>query len=149
MSHVPAVTVAPLASAAFAVAAEPVPGPVMPGRHGAVLRDHCLKCHNEKTRKGQVRLDDLPFAITSVETAARWQKVLDALNSNERRQHRRPQGGPRMNRSLLAFAGVAVLTAFGAAAAAGVDVHEDRPHRDGRERQRPGGPVVRGHRTAE
>ena len=55
----------------------------MPEGHKALLEAHCTKCHNADKQKGRVRLDDLPYTIDTVETAERWQKILDALNSGE------------------------------------------------------------------
>ena len=55
----------------------------MPTGHKSLLKSHCTKCHNADKQKGKVRLDDLEFAITDIETAERWQKILNALNSGE------------------------------------------------------------------
>ncbi len=55
----------------------------MPGQHRALFKEHCHQCHNEDKKKGKFRVDDLSFSITDIETAERWQKVLDALNSGE------------------------------------------------------------------
>jgi hypothetical protein len=52
-------------------------------KYEALLKDHCVSCHNEEKHKGSVRLDNLSFEIQSVEAAERWQKVLNALNSGE------------------------------------------------------------------
>ncbi len=59
------------------------PNATMPEQHRALLKDHCTRCHNADRQKGRVRLDDLPFEISDVETAERWQKILNALNSGE------------------------------------------------------------------
>lgn len=63
--------------------AEEVPSVAMPIEHRAMLEAHCFKCHNADRQKGRVRLDDLSFEITNVQTAERWQKILNALNSGE------------------------------------------------------------------
>lgn len=55
----------------------------MPGEHRALLKTHCYQCHNADKQKGRVRLDDLPLTIANVETAERWQKILNALNAGE------------------------------------------------------------------
>lgn len=55
----------------------------MPAEHRSLLENHCTKCHNAEKQKGRVRLDDLSFQITNVETAERWQKILNVLNSGE------------------------------------------------------------------
>ncbi len=59
------------------------PPAAIPSEHKAMLESHCTKCHNADKQKGRVRLDDLSFTIDDLETAERWQKVLDALNSGE------------------------------------------------------------------
>ncbi|MBA4189274.1 MAG: hypothetical protein C0467_14855 [Planctomycetaceae bacterium] len=66
-----------------AVAAENDTHAVVPERQRAFLQAHCQKCHDAKVQKGKFRVDDLPFAIANIETAERWQKVLNALNAGE------------------------------------------------------------------
>jgi hypothetical protein len=74
-------------SVAKAAPAQPDASPpvhaAMPERHRALLETHCLKCHGPKQQEGKFRVDDLPFAIRDLETAERWQKILNALNSGE------------------------------------------------------------------
>ncbi|MFT5123327.1 MAG: hypothetical protein ACI97B_001960 [Verrucomicrobiales bacterium] len=55
----------------------------MPAGHRAVFESHCITCHNADKQKGKLRLDDLPFTIADIETAERWQKVLNVLNAGE------------------------------------------------------------------
>ncbi len=55
----------------------------MPEKHFAVFDKYCLDCHDSLTEKGSVNLEDLPFTMDSVESAERWQKVLNSLNSGE------------------------------------------------------------------
>jgi hypothetical protein len=47
------------------------------------FREYCTECHDEKKQKGQVRLDNIPLELNSVELAERWQKILNQLNSGE------------------------------------------------------------------
>ncbi|MCE9630188.1 MAG: DUF1592 domain-containing protein [Planctomycetia bacterium] len=54
---------------------------VVPAGHRLVLEQHCFTCHDAETQEGSVRLDDLPLSITDIQTAERWQKVLNVLNS--------------------------------------------------------------------
>ena len=65
------------------IAQEPSNSIVMDSKHRQVLDMHCLKCHDERNQKGKFRLDNLPFKISEIETAERWQKVLNAINSGE------------------------------------------------------------------
>ena len=67
---------------AVAAAAEP-PRVAMPEKHRALFKEHCISCHGAEKQKGKFRLDDLPFTITDIETAEKWQKVLNAMNSGE------------------------------------------------------------------
>lgn len=60
-----------------------VPPARMDAKHRALFEGHCLGCHNAEKQKGKVRLDDLPFTLSTVEAAERWQKVLNAMNSGE------------------------------------------------------------------
>ncbi|MEM9283007.1 MAG: DUF1592 domain-containing protein [Verrucomicrobiota bacterium] len=55
----------------------------MPEKHFAIFDRYCLDCHDSLTEKGSVNLEDLPFAMDTVESAERWQKVLNSLNSGE------------------------------------------------------------------
>ncbi len=55
----------------------------MPDKHRALFKEHCVLCHGPEKQKGQFRVDDLPLAITNVETAEKWQKVLNAMNSGD------------------------------------------------------------------
>lgn len=59
------------------------PRAVMPEKHRAFFKTYCTDCHNAEKQKGKVRLDDLPFEITDIPNAERWQKILNTLNSGE------------------------------------------------------------------
>ena len=59
------------------------PTAVLPEKHQALLKEHCLSCHDAEKQKGKFRVDELPLAITDNLSAERWQKVLNALNSGE------------------------------------------------------------------
>ena len=63
--------------------ADDPPRTMMPEKHRALLTAHCERCHDAKTQKGKFRVDDLPFAVDTVEAAERWQKVLNVLNAGE------------------------------------------------------------------
>jgi hypothetical protein len=47
------------------------------------FNDYCVKCHGEKKQKGKLRLDDISFALDSIESADRWQKILNQINSGD------------------------------------------------------------------
>ena len=64
-------------------AAEEAPRVVMPEKHRALFKEHCVKCHGAEKQKGKFRVDNLPFSIADIETAEKWQKVLNAMNSGE------------------------------------------------------------------
>jgi mono/diheme cytochrome c family protein len=64
-------------------AAEEAPLVVMAEKHRALFKEHCVSCHSAEKQKGKFRLDDLPFTITDIETAEKWQKVLNQMNSGE------------------------------------------------------------------
>ena len=67
---------------ANAIASE-APHARMDERHRAFFKDYCVECHGEKKQKGKLRLDDFSFALDSVESAERWQKILNQINSGE------------------------------------------------------------------
>ncbi len=54
---------------------------VMQEKHRALFKEHCVSCHGAEKQKGHFRVDDLPFEITNIESAERWQKVLNQMNS--------------------------------------------------------------------
>ena len=49
----------------------------------AFFKDYCVECHNEQKQKGKLRLDNISFALDSVENADRWQKILNQINPGE------------------------------------------------------------------
>ena len=52
-------------------------------KHRALFKEFCVSCHGPEKQSGKVRLDDLPFELTNIETAERWQKVLNVMNAGE------------------------------------------------------------------
>ena len=57
------------------------PANVMHERHRALLKENCEACHGSEKQKGKFRVDDLSTAVNDLQTAERWQKILDAINS--------------------------------------------------------------------
>lgn len=55
----------------------------MPEKHRALFKENCISCHNADKQKGHFRVDNLPFTITTVEAAEKWQKVLNAMNAGD------------------------------------------------------------------
>ena len=78
-----AIFLASFFGAMSAIAADVAPHAVMNQQHKTLLQDNCQKCHGEEKQKGKFRVDDLPFTITTLESAERWQKVLNQMNSGE------------------------------------------------------------------
>jgi len=66
-----------------ASAAESEQRVAMQEKHRDLFNQHCLSCHGPEKQKGKFRVDDLPFTLTNVETAEKWQKVLNAMNSGD------------------------------------------------------------------
>jgi mono/diheme cytochrome c family protein len=64
-------------------ATESVARSVVNEKHRALFQEHCVSCHGPEKQKGKFRVDDLPFTITSIETAEKWQKVLNQMNSGD------------------------------------------------------------------
>lgn len=65
------------------LAAEPAAHASVAAQHREILLQHCRHCHGEKKAEGAFRIDTLPLVIGDVETAERWQKVLNVLNVGE------------------------------------------------------------------
>mgnify|MGYP003637502371 CR=1 FL=1 len=63
--------------------ADESPCAVMPEKHFSYFEKYCLDCHDTLTEKGSVNLEDLPFDLGTIESAERWQKVLNTINSGE------------------------------------------------------------------
>lgn len=63
------------------LATDEPPRVVMNRQHRALLKDYCQKCHGADQQEGKFRVDDLPLVINNIETAERWQKVLNQMNS--------------------------------------------------------------------
>ena len=55
----------------------------MPEAQRPFLASNCVECHNAEKQKGKLRLDNISFAINSIEQADRWQKILNQLNAGE------------------------------------------------------------------
>ena len=55
----------------------------MDERHRGFFKAYCTECHNAEKQKGKLRLDDVSFVLDSVESADRWQKILNQINSGE------------------------------------------------------------------
>lgn len=63
-------------------AADPAPAR-LDDVHRAFFKDYCVRCHNAEKQKGKLRLDNISFAISTVEEAECWQKILNQLNAGE------------------------------------------------------------------
>jgi len=73
----------PVVSRAEPTKASETPVAAMSERHRAMLSEHCEGCHGAQKQKGKFRVDDLAFSLGSLETAEKWQKVLNQMNSGE------------------------------------------------------------------
>ena len=69
----------------------------MPEKHRALLKEYCVSCHGPDKQKGKTRVDDLPLTITNVETAEKWQKVLNQMNSGNMppEDEKQPEGAAK------------------------------------------------------
>jgi hypothetical protein len=47
------------------------------------LNKYCIDCHGPDEQNGQVRFDQIDWKISDVDTAQRWQDVLDQLNAGD------------------------------------------------------------------
>ena len=86
MNHrllLPSLTLAIVAASASVSSAADAARAVVPEKHRALFNEYCAKCHDAKTQEGKFRVDNLLAVISDLETAERWQKVLNALNSGE------------------------------------------------------------------
>lgn len=72
-------------SAAFAAAADGGPG------IDRFLQDHCLRCHDAKKQKGDLRLDQLGRNFAQAADAERWAEVMTRINAHEMPPEDEPQ----------------------------------------------------------
>ncbi len=57
---------------------------VMPKEQSAVFKKYCFECHDSSTQEGSVDLETIPTEISKdIQTAERWAKVLNVINSGE------------------------------------------------------------------
>lgn len=82
-------------------AGESSPRAQVPDKHRELLKQNCVSCHGAEKQKGNVRIDDLPYGITTVEAATRWQQVLDVLNAGEMPPEDKPPLGSAQKVELL------------------------------------------------
>ncbi len=67
----------------LALAAEETPVVRLDAKHQQLFKDNCISCHGPDKQKGNFRIDQLSVKVDTVETAERWQKVLNQINSSE------------------------------------------------------------------
>ncbi|MEI6713272.1 MAG: DUF1592 domain-containing protein [Verrucomicrobiota bacterium] len=74
-----------LFAAVFLTATNALPAneAVVPEKHRQFFNSYCTECHNADKQKGKLRLDNVSMKLDSVETAERWQKILNQINSGE------------------------------------------------------------------
>jgi hypothetical protein len=56
---------------------------VVPEKHRQFFETYCTECHDADKQKGKLRLDNVSLKLDSVESAERWQKILNQVNSGE------------------------------------------------------------------
>ena len=59
------------------------------------FQTYCVRCHNDKTREGEFRLDTLPREFTEEITAQRWAEVVFRMNSGEMPPKKEQQPKPQ------------------------------------------------------
>ena len=66
-------------------------------KQAAFFKDYCVECHNADKQKGKLRLDNISFALDTVESAERWQKILNQINSGEMppEEAKQPEAGAK------------------------------------------------------
>lgn len=83
MKHTTIALVALLLAQSSVFATETVPHAAMNAKHKALVQEYCVKCHGSEKQSGRFRIDDLSFSLSDIETAEKWQKVLNQMNSGE------------------------------------------------------------------
>ncbi len=83
----------------------------VPVKHAAFIADNCIKCHGSGAEEGIPRLDTIPHALTTLEAAERWQRVLAVLNSGEMPPSDAPQPSAVAKTEFLADLSAAMVQA--------------------------------------
>lgn len=91
----------PVLLASLAFAAEEAPEVRLDAKHQQLFKDTCLSCHGPDKQKGKFRIDQLSLKVDTVETAERWQKVLNQLNSGAMPPEDEKQPAPAAKTELL------------------------------------------------
>ena len=65
------------------LAAKEAPEVHLDAKHQQLFKETCVSCHGPDKQKGHFRIDQLSLKVDTVETAERWQKVLNQINSGE------------------------------------------------------------------
>lgn len=65
------------------------------------LRKNCFSCHDSASKEGQLDLETISFDLSSIESAERWQKVLDAVNSGDMPPERSEQPSDQAKAAFL------------------------------------------------
>lgn len=94
---------------------------LLPSSRPLLLR-HCEGCHGLEDANAGFRIDTLPPAIDSLETAQRWQQVLDVLNAGSMPPKDEPQIESSTKLELLDDLSTALATARKALADTGGEV---------------------------
>lgn len=103
--------VAGVCGAAAGAAIQPAFSPNAAEAVRSLFAANCLACHAGPETDSGVRLDDLPFEITAIETAERWQKVLEVLNSGEMPPAEKPRPDATVKTEALAALSQALVVA--------------------------------------
>ena len=56
---------------------------VVPETYRHFFKTYCTECHGADKQKGKLRLDHISLTLDTVESAERWQKILNEVNSGE------------------------------------------------------------------
>jgi len=67
------------------------------------LAEHCLSCHGEKKRKGDLRLDTLSRDFAAPEHAERWFEVVTRIGAGEMPPEDEPQPAPEEANRILEY----------------------------------------------
>jgi len=83
------------------------------------LKKHCVDCHGPDSQEGNLRLDDLPPAMTNVDAAGHWIEVMDQLNLGQMPPEYQPRPDPHNTRRVAAWIAAELRAAERAAVSGG------------------------------
>ncbi len=87
--------------------------PLRAAPHAAFLDAHCVKCHSGEKPKGKWRVDELSADFADAKSRARWEKVLEQIESGEMPPKSKPRPPEKDARALIDWISMQITAVSG------------------------------------